>query len=316
MHLNEVVFCVAGPVLTSSSLPADTLRIYAVGSAAHPRIRWTREQFCAASIVNTPATAESPDKAWLDRAGPGKAQPDEPPHATLSDEALPDEYLRLACLARAPGALETLETVFLLPLGQWLAKRCGDSVLADDALQALRQKLLIDSPPRLSVYRSTGHLMAWLRVVALRLGQDLARARGAQWLQGARLAEHFLPPATDADSLLAKAEVDELFVTTLRDVVRALPDNERYALRMHLLAGWNVGQIGEALSIHRATAARWIVAAKEQVNLEVRRQLAAKLELSSLEIERVFALLSTQLDVHLSKIFLTEPALAPEVPSQ
>lgn len=299
-HLNEVVVC-AVDCASSDSVSTDALRVHQAGSVIHPRVRWTREQFCAAWLSHAHAAKESGAEAS--------------PSETLSDEALSDEYLRLACLARAPGALETLETVFLVPLGQWLAKRCGDGVLADEALQALRQKLLIDSPPRLSAYRSTGHLTAWLRVVALRIGQDLARARGAQWLHGARLAEHFLPPANDADARLVQAEVDELFVATLRDVVRALPDKERYALRMHLLAGWNVGQIGEALEIHRATAARWIVAAKERINHEVRQRLAAKLELGPLEIERVFSLLSTQLDVHLSQIFLTEPALSPQAPS-
>src|SRR5690606_22138360 len=94
-----------------------------------------------------------------------------------------------------------------------------------------------------------------------------------------------------------------------REVIRGLPERERFALRMHVLANWNVSRIGEALGTHRATAARWIVSAKARLNDNVRLLLSQRLDLPPAELARVFALLSTQFDMRLSQVFNTTPAL-------
>lgn len=254
------------------------------GHEQWPRIRWTELEF---------------EAAWDRFQGAIEG----------GDDALRDEYLRLACLARATGAAETLEAEFLVPLSPVLLKRTGDRDVVDEALQRLRHKLLLGDPPRLASYRSTGHLRAWLQVVAMRLCQDVARQRGAQWDREAPLAEQWLGADLHAETRIEKGELDELFVSALREVVRQLPERERYALRMHLLANWNVTQIGEALSTHRATAARWIVAAKERLNHNVRALLRQRLDLDPAELDRLFTLLSTHFDMRLTHVFKTTPAL-------
>lgn len=254
------------------------------GREQWPRIRWTEIEF---------------ETAWNHFEGAIEG----------GEDALHDEFLRLACLARAPGAIETLETEFLSPLTPVLLKRTGDSDIVDEALQRLRHKLLLGDQPRLASYRSTGHLRAWLQVVAIRLCQDVARQRGAQWEREAPLAEHWLGSGIHAETRIEKGELDQLFVAALREVIRQLPERERYALRMHVLAKWNVTQIGEALSTHRATAARWIVSAKERLNQNVRALLRQRLDLDAAELDRLFTLLSTQFDMRLSQVFNTTPAL-------
>jgi RNA polymerase sigma-70 factor (ECF subfamily) len=257
---------------------------FRVGCEQWPRIRWTEGQF---------------DAAWNTFEGAVEG----------GDDAQRDEYLRLACLARVPGAVETLETEFLTPLTPILLKRTGDADIADEALQRLRQKLLLGDRPRLASYRSTGHLRAWLQVVAIRLCQDVGRQRGAQWEREAPLAEQWLGGGIHPETRLEKGELDELFVAALREVIRQLPERERYALRMHVLAKWNVTQIGEALSTHRATAARWIVSAKQRLNDNVRALLRQRLDLDPAELDRLFTLLSTQFDMRLSQVFNTTTAL-------
>jgi RNA polymerase sigma-70 factor, ECF subfamily len=208
-----------------------------------------------------------------------------------------------------PGAIETFEREYLLPLGPVLQKRCGDAVLVDETLQQLRHKLLLGDSPRLASYQSTGHLRAWLQVVAVRALQDLARQRGARWAREMPLVQHLSAREHELDARLIKGELDQMFVLALREVVQGLAPQERYALRMHLLAGWNVSQIGETLGIHRATAARWIVSAKQQLNDNVRALLRDRLDLGEAELERLFCLLSTQLDLRLSQVFQTSPEL-------
>jgi RNA polymerase sigma-70 factor (ECF subfamily) len=227
----------------------------------------------------------------------------------LDDEALCEEFLRLACLDCAPGAVQTFELDYLEPLHAVLERRCGDAALADEALQQLRHKLLLGEAPRLSSYQSTGHLRAWLQVVAVRMCQDLARQRGVRWAREVPLLHHLQAPGSELDSQLIKSEIDEMFAVALREVVQTLPDGERHALRMHLLAGWNVSQIGEALSIHRATAARWIASAKQRLNDNVRDLLRQRLDLSEVELQRLFSLMNTRLDLRLSQVFRTSPEL-------
>lgn len=254
------------------------------GRGAFPKISWSEADFA---------------RAWHAFGAPVEHEP-----ATLLDE-----YLRIACLARAAGAVETLELQFIVPLRATLVRRCGDPQLVDEALQTLRQKLLLGESPRLQTYQSTGHLRAWLQVVGVRVCQDLARQRGARWARESALRDDWPVNSTAVDVAAEREELDALFVEALREVIRGLPARERYALRMHVLAGWNVSQIGEALSIHRASAARWIVAAKEKINENVRALLAERLDLDKGELERVLNLFSTKLDIRLSRLFETTPAL-------
>lgn len=258
--------------------------VYRVGCSAFSRIQWSETDF---AVAWSRFGAEVPSEA----------------------AAMLDEYLRVACLARAPGSVETLEAQFIGPLRPVLERRCGDRQLVDDALQNLRQKLLLGDSPRLETYQSTGHLRAWLQVVGVRVCQDLARQRGARWARESALKDDW-PASTGAlDARVEREELDGLFVEALREVIRSLPPRERYALRMHVLAGWNVTQIGEALGIHRASAARWIVAAKDKINASVRALLAERLELDKDELNRVLDLFSTQLNVRLTRLFETTPAL-------
>lgn len=223
-------------------------------------------------------------------------------------EACRDEYLRVACLARAVGAIGTLEANYIRPLRALLEKRYGDADLADEAVQQLRQKLLVGPEPRLTSYQSTGHLRAWLQVVTIRLCQDLLRQRNVRWARESPLAED--PPGScGMDKRLEKRELDELFIAALREVIRQLPTRERHALRMHVLAGWNVSQIGECLEVHRSSAARWIAAAKERLGESVRALLRERLDLSARELDHLFDLFSTQLELRLSQVFNTTPAL-------
>ncbi len=276
-------------VVHAAEPPTDpSCEVFRIGQLDFDKVKWSKQQF---------------DTAWQQHGRIPEAGPD----------ACRDEYLRIACLARAPGAIEILEALYIAPLGPVLERRCGDRDLADETLQQLRHKLLLGPEPRLASYQSTGHLRAWLQVVAMRLCQDLARQRGVRWSREAPLQHEQANASPGIDVRAEKQELDEVFARALREVVRQLPTKERHALRMHVLAGWNVSQIGEALSIHRASAARWIVAAKERINENVRALLRERLDLSERELEHLFELFSTRLEVRLSHVFNTTPALGASV---
>lgn len=278
-------------VAPSQLAHACSVEVNRLGRLEFEKIEWTQEQF---------------QLAWQAHGRTFEGGPD----------AYRDEYLRVACLARARGAVETLEVQYVLPLAGVLERRCGDPDLVDETLQRLRQKLLLGDEPRLASYESTGHLRAWLQVVAVRLCLDIARQRGARWTREEPLLQEHSNPSTGIDVRAEKYELDEAFAEALRQVVRELPTRERHALRMHVLAGWNVTQIGEFMNVHRSNAARWIVAAKEQINRNVRLLLQQRLDLSAGELEHLFELFSTRLEVRLTHVFNTTPELSEHASDQ
>jgi RNA polymerase sigma-70 factor (ECF subfamily) len=56
-----------------------------------------------------------------------------------------------------------------------------------------------------------------------------------------------------------------------------LGDRDRTALRMHLVDGLSIDQIGKIFGVHRSTAARWLARAGELIVQSTRRHLAERL---------------------------------------
>lgn len=82
----------------------------------------------------------------------------------------------------------------------------------------------------------------------------------------------------------------------------ALEPRLRAALRMHLVDELTIDPIGVAYGVHRATAARWIQRAKDELAADTHRRLRAVLALTATELDRVAALVSSQLDVSRSQL--------------
>ena len=76
----------------------------------------------------------------------------------------------------------------------------------------------------------------------------------------------------------------------------------RAVLRMSFVDALSIDQIGAVYAVHRATAARWIQRGCESVFAETRRLLAERLALSPTELDRMTALIQSQLEVSLSQL--------------
>jgi RNA polymerase sigma-70 factor (ECF subfamily) len=73
-------------------------------------------------------------------------------------------------------------------------------------------------------------------------------------------------------------------------------------LRQHFVSGLTIDQLASALGIHRATAARRIAKAREQLAASARDELAHRLALDPQELADVFGLVVSRLDVSISKL--------------
>ncbi len=261
---------------------ADPSHCFAAGTSAFPSIEWSPEAF---ALVWEGAKARDPD---------------------LRSSA--EDYLRLACLAGCPGAAEAFESQYFGVLREVVQRICPDSDATEMTLQRLREKLLMPASSKLAAYASSGSFRAWLRVVATRAALDTTRQLGTSPRWDQDLSERLRDLATSPEERLVRHDLRELFHASLRSAVQQLPERERQALHMHVALDWSVTQIGRAFAVHRATAARWLISAKEQINRHLMKELEAKAQLDATDAIGFFRDVRSRLELSLSRIFETEDA--------
>jgi RNA polymerase sigma-70 factor (ECF subfamily) len=221
------------------------------------------------------------------------------------DEHADDVALAAACLRGDAAALRRFDEVLGLALDGARAIDRNPAFL-DEVRQRVRAHLLVgEGRPRLADYAGRGPLRAWTAVAAVRAALMLRRAQG-------RRREVSDDDWTGALSLVATGnpELDLLkqqhaaaFATALRDAAAALEARLRAVLAMHFTEGLSIDEIGAVYAVHRATAARWVTRARDELVTTTRRLLAERLGLTPSEIERVAALVQSQVDVSLSQLF-------------
>lgn len=206
------------------------------------------------------------------------------------------------------AALERYERE-LVPLIEAQLRRRGHAADAvADVQQVLRARLLVGdgAGPAVARYEGRGPLRGWVLVSALR---EAVRAR--------RRAER--EPALGDDALAAlsdrgagvvggaagagepgKERYREAFRAAFRAAIAQLSPRDRNLLRMHLIDGLTIDQVGAIQGVHRATAARWIERAREAVARAVRRELMRELGTDPFEAEEVLRWVQSRIELSLS----------------
>ncbi len=224
-----------------------------------------------------------------------------------------DAALAFACAEQSPSALSEFERRYGREFAGALSRLSLNRAEIDEVAQIVRERLFVarpGSPPKILDYAGHGALAAWLRAVIVRAGIDLRRSRNKDpdrpgdvdpllELTGAATAD------PELESL--RARYQQPFREAFRDALRALPQDERNALRLNVAEGLNIAQIGQIYGVHRATVARWIASAREGIASNTRRLLAERLKLPALEIESLVRLCQSRLDVGFSVLTANEP---------
>ena len=235
--------------------------------------------------------------------------------AAATPEALgrhgPDLYLACACAAGEPRALRAFDDQILVPAARAVRTIDDATAFADEVCQRVRASLLVGDGalrPRIVDYAGRGPLRAWVGVAAvrhalmLRRGQQRAREVSDEDWTGALSAASTGNPELD----LLKKEHAVAFGQALRETAAGLELRLRAVLRMAFVDGLSIDEIGAAYGVHRATAARWIGRARDELFSGTRAKLAERLKLSPSELDRVTALVQSQLDVSLSTLLPPE----------
>jgi RNA polymerase sigma-70 factor (ECF subfamily) len=216
-----------------------------------------------------------------------------------------DMYLACACANGDPKALAALDRTLKTDVARAVGSIDRSRELLEEALQGTRERLLVregDGPARIADYAGRASLRNWLCVVATR------------WVltQRRRKSERPHAPFRDQDDeRLASGgpEFDYLrrrykleFEEGLRRAIQELPPKPRLLLRLHVVDGVGIDKIAVIFHVGRSTAARWIAAARASLYDRVRRNLRAKLHLTSSELESLAADIQSQLDASIIKL--------------
>jgi RNA polymerase sigma-70 factor, ECF subfamily len=219
-----------------------------------------------------------------------------------------DLYLAAACLAGDGVALAHFDRDLLANARGAIAAIDSRKEFVDDALQKLRASLFVgeNSAPRLTLYAGRGPLRAWVGVAAARTALMMRRTQQRQrevstdddeWT-GALAMISTNNPELD----LLKRQYASAFTQAFRDAVQQLEARQRTVLRMSFVEALSIDEIGAVYAVHRATAARWITRACDSLFEMTRRLLAERLSLTQTELDRMTALVRSQLDVSISQL--------------
>lgn len=216
-----------------------------------------------------------------------------------------DLYLAKACADGDRHALEGLESALgLLPA---LVARAARHAPLDEVFQTLRAKLLLAEPParpKILEYSGRGPLGAWLRVAAIRTALSLARRANAAPVEAVTRDVLLAVPgmADDPETAHLRERFRTEFKEAFEEAVRSLTDEQRLVLRLNLIDGLSIDEIGAIHQVHRATAARWIQKNLELVHQRTRDNLAARLSVSTGDLDSMMALVRSSLEISIQRL--------------
>ncbi len=223
-------------------------------------------------------------------------------HDPFSPERTTD--LLLACgLSRGDAAaLRSFDTEIVPLITPALERLRLDRSRLDEAIQRLRVELFIgmsDGPPRIEKYRATGDLVGWLKVTATRLALRAQKQEKAGVGSDDDLFDRLPDARQNVELDVLRAKYKEPFREAFREAICGLGDRERTILRQHHADGLSIDALAPIHGVHRATVARWIVAAENAVLQRTRSRFRAILSASPAECESVMRLLKGELSMSL-----------------
>jgi RNA polymerase sigma-70 factor (ECF subfamily) len=267
-----------------AALEALLARVCELARAAWPEVELEAPRFVAHLARHLPTTS---------------------PVEALEQLHLEDLYLACACAHGVPAALLAFESHLLREVDVAVARMKLPPTTVDEVRQQLRQKMLVstpEAPARLAAYPGTGPLVGWVRAAALWIALDLQRRGTGEAHADDASLPLLVEPGDDPELAYLKSTYRAEFNEAFAQALTALSPRQRNVLRLKYLDGLSIDQLGALYGVHRATAARWAVAAQEALLEETRRRLTERLRLTHSQLDSVLRLISSQLDVNLSRL--------------
>lgn len=225
--------------------------------------------------------------------------------AELDAARAADLWAACACGTGDGRAIGEVEARYFPDVDAALGKMGLSADRIGEVKQGLRRVLFVGDPeagvaPRITEYRGTGDLRAWLRVTAMRAALKLLRKEGRETPTDDALLEA-RAQADDPELAYMKAAYRASFKTAFQEALESLLPRERTLLKQQIVDGLGIDELGALYQVHRATAARWVQSAREKLLTRTRRTFMLNARISSDECESIMRLVRSQLDMSLHR---------------
>jgi len=216
-----------------------------------------------------------------------------------------DVLLAFACVRGLADAVNVFATAFRGVIRRVMARRGVEQADTDDVSQSVFERLLVGTPagsaPKIAEYRGNGPLRSWVSTTAattLAMMRRSAARRREQPDDGTdQIALHQADPELRYLKERYKVEIEAAVVRALA----RLDDRQRTLLKMQLGERVSIDRLGAMYGVNRATAARWLVAAREALVSGARDEIRAELHLTETEYDSLTALVRSDLHVSIAR---------------
>lgn len=232
-----------------------------------------------------------------------KVAADSDPVSSLDTLCSEDLYLACACARDDSEAIALFEREMLSGVAIAIRRIDASPAFIGEVEQQTRLRLLVadgDRPKRITTYQGRGRLRSWVQVAAVRLAIEHTRRPSARELSEDHLMD---TPAASDDPELAHIRMmyRKEFSEAFKEALGSLSSRERNILRMYLLDGLNIAEIGAVYRVHRATIARWIAKSREDLLKDTRDRLVSKLRISESQFQSLMAVVRSHLELSLER---------------
>jgi RNA polymerase sigma-70 factor (ECF subfamily) len=216
--------------------------------------------------------------------------PDVPVVEALAALRAADLYLAAACAHGVAEAMRAFAQAYFGEVDRAKQRFSTLATSADDIRQEIAVKLFVkegDAPPRVAQYAGRGDLRGWFRAVAVRQLLDASNNPSPEVPLPEAFFESALPETTEPELAHLRATYREELRWAFGEAAERLGYREKNVLRYVLVERLSMDQLAAVYGVHRATAGRWVEAAREAFSRHVRSALKERLRLSDTELESI-----------------------------
>ncbi len=212
-----------------------------------------------------------------------------------------DFYLATACLAGDRAAIAAFDAQFLARVPAIVRRVAKTQTATDELVQHVRVTILTATggAPRLAQYSGRGPLHGWVRTVALNAALMAARPKRENVHASRDVAERgdLLGGTGGLDTGLAKQRHLPQFQQALDGALATLAPRERNLLRAYYVDEMSIDRLGVRFRVHRATAARWLQAARDKLLGETKKKLGELVDVTPSEFDSLASAIKSQLSI-------------------
>jgi RNA polymerase sigma-70 factor (ECF subfamily) len=214
-----------------------------------------------------------------------------------------DLYIAAACASGDQQAMVRFDAQYLTTVERYVRRLRLSPELLAELRQRMRLLILLGPKPGIGRYRGSGALMAWVRIIAVRTALELIRGeRLSSQAIDERALDTLIAPELGPEAQALKGRYRDQVQAALREALSAMGDRDKTLLRLHFLDGSSIEAIGRIYGVHRATAARWLVALRRQMLQRVREALALPAGATSSELRSLVRLLEGEIELSLHRL--------------